>query len=167
MTESIFEFFERDHDRLDELFLGFQKHKRSNFPKAREYFAAFKFGLQRHIVWEEDVLFPLYDNTVRMEYGPTFVMRLEHKEIAQKLEALHKKIQSGDVNSDREEQDLKDTLRLHNDKEENILYPTIDRTFTTEEKRSLFEALLKIPEERYAESFRTVEEQTLKKLLHT
>jgi regulator of cell morphogenesis and NO signaling len=149
MTNSILDFFSRDHDRLDELFSGFQKYKHSNFPKAQEYFAAFKFGLQRHIVWEEDVLFPLYDNTVRMEYGPTYVMRLEHKEIVQKLEALYRKLQSRDSNCDREERDLCNLLRMHNDKEENILYPSIDRTFTADEKRSVFEALLKIPEDRY------------------
>ena len=50
-------FFEQDHDRLDELFKTFQQLKRSDFAKAKEAFAAFKIGLQRHIVWEESILF--------------------------------------------------------------------------------------------------------------
>jgi predicted XRE-type DNA-binding protein len=50
-------FFEHDHDRLDELFETFQQLKRSDFPKAKDAFKEFKFGLQRHIVWEEDLLF--------------------------------------------------------------------------------------------------------------
>ena len=49
-------FYAQNHDRLDELFKTFQKLKRSDFPKAKEAFTAFKLGLQRHSVWEEDLL---------------------------------------------------------------------------------------------------------------
>ena len=64
--------YEQDHDRLDELFKTFQQLKRSDFPKAKEAFKEFKFGLQRHIVWEEDLLFPLWEKKTGMsEGGPT------------------------------------------------------------------------------------------------
>ena len=70
------EFFGQDHDRLDELFKTFQKFKRSDFAKAKEAFKEFKFGLQRHIVWEEDILFPLWEEKTGVsDGGPTFVMR--------------------------------------------------------------------------------------------
>ena len=70
--KTICEFFEQDHDRLDELFKTFQKMKRSDFAKAKEAFKAFKVGLQRHIVWEEDLLFPLWEEKTGMsEEGPT------------------------------------------------------------------------------------------------
>ncbi len=59
--KTISQFFEQDHDRLDELFKTFQQLKRSDFAKAKEAFKEFKFGLQRHIVWEEDQLFPLWE----------------------------------------------------------------------------------------------------------
>jgi len=35
---TISKFFEKDHDRLDELFKTFQQLKRSDFPKAKEAF---------------------------------------------------------------------------------------------------------------------------------
>jgi hemerythrin superfamily protein len=54
--KTITAFYEQDHDRLDELFKTFQQLKRSDFPKAKEALTAFKLGLQRHIVWEEDLL---------------------------------------------------------------------------------------------------------------
>ena len=74
--KTIREFYEQDHDRLDELFKTFQQLKRSDFAKAKEAFKEFKFGLQRHIVWEEDLLFPLWEEKTGMsEGGPTFVMR--------------------------------------------------------------------------------------------
>lgn len=56
--ETISAFYEQDHDRLDELFKTFQTFKRSDFDKAKEAFQEFSVGLQRHIVWEEDLLFP-------------------------------------------------------------------------------------------------------------
>ena len=47
--KTIAALYEQDHDRLDELFKTFQQLKRSDFAKAKEAFAAFKIGLQRHI----------------------------------------------------------------------------------------------------------------------
>ena len=74
--QTITVFFEQDHDRLDELFKTFQQLKRSDFSKAKEAFKEFKVGLQRHIVREEDLLFPLWEKkTGRLEEGPTVVMR--------------------------------------------------------------------------------------------
>jgi len=146
----ISEFFEADHDRLDELFKNFQTLKRTDYPKAKENFVAFKFGLQRHIVWEEDVLFPLFENKSGMvSGGPTAVMREEHRQIGEHLEGIHKKVQVADPNSDIEESKLLSVLSIHNLKEEEILYPSIDRLVTEADKTATFEAIRKIPEERY------------------
>ncbi len=104
--------FEQDHDRLDALFTTFQEQKRKDFAKAKEAFAAFKFGLQRHIVWEEDVLFPKWEeNSGMAEGGPTQVMRTEHRMIGDCLEAIHQKVQAQDPESDRDEQRLLDILQ--------------------------------------------------------
>ncbi|TKB86421.1 MAG: hypothetical protein E8D43_06170 [Nitrospira sp.] len=93
--------FEQDHDRLDALFTTFQEQKRKDFAKAKEAFVAFKFGLQRHIVWEEDVLFPKWEeNSGMAEGGPTQVMRTEHRMIGDCLEAIHQKVQAQDPDSD-------------------------------------------------------------------
>ena len=133
--KTISEFYEQDHDRLDELFKTFQKMKRSDFPKAKEAFKAFKFGLQRHIVWEEDVLFPLWEEKTGMsEGGPTFVMRAEHRQIGQQLEAVHDKV--GDQNPD-------------SDQEEQALYPAIDQLTSAQERETVFQNMKNIPEERY------------------
>ena len=86
--KTIREFFEQDHDRLDDLFKTFQQLKRSDFPKAEQAFKEFKVGLQRHIVWEEDLLFSLWEEKTGMsDSGPTPVMRNEHRQIGQQLEA--------------------------------------------------------------------------------
>jgi iron-sulfur cluster repair protein YtfE (RIC family) len=143
-------FYEQDHDRLDELFKAFQKMKRSDFPKAKEAFKAFKYGLQRHIVWEEDVLFPLWEEKTGMsEGGPTFVMRTEHRQIGQQLEAIHDKVAEQNPDSDQEERALLDLLGSHNLKEERVLYPAIDQVTSTEERATVFRNMNDIPEERY------------------
>lgn len=143
-------YYEQDHDRLDELFKTFQQLKRSDFPRAREAFKAFKVGLQRHIVWEEDLLFPLWEEKIGMsEGGPTFVMRNEHRRIGQLLEAIHDKVVEQNPGSDEEEQLLLSLLGSHNMKEERVLYPSIDQVTTAEERDAVFENMKHIPEDRY------------------
>jgi regulator of cell morphogenesis and NO signaling len=143
-------FYEQDHDRLDDLFKTFQQLKRSDFAKAKEAFKEFKFGLQRHIVWEEDLLFPLWEKkTGRSEEGPTVVMRVEHRQIGQQLEAIHSKVSEQNSNSDKEEQTLLDILGSHNRKEERALYPAIDQVASVEDRETIFNNMKSIPEERY------------------
>jgi iron-sulfur cluster repair protein YtfE (RIC family) len=145
------EHFAQDHDRLDALFETFQSLKRSNFAAAKEAFKSFKAGLQRHIVWEEDVLFPLWEEKCGVaEGGPTLVMRAEHRQIGEQLEAIHDKVAEHDPESGHEEQVLLDILRAHNRKEEQVLYPAIDRVTEPEERAELFRKLEHIPPERYA-----------------
>jgi len=148
--KTISEFYEQDHDRLDELFKTFQQLKRSDFPRAKEAFKTFKFGLQRHIVWEEDVLFPLWEEKTGIsEGGPTFVMRAEHRQIGQQLEAIHGKVADQNPDSDQEEQTLLALLGSHNMKEERVLYPAIDQLASAEERATVFQNMKNIPEERY------------------
>lgn len=151
--KTISTFYEQDHDRLDELFKTFQKFKRSDFAKAKEAFKEFKFGLQRHIVWEEDLLFPLWEEKTGMcDGGPTFVMRNEHRQIAQLLEAIHDKVADQNPECDQEEQALLNLLGSHNMKEERVLYPAIDQVTNEEERESVFRNMDNIPEERYRAS---------------
>ena len=132
-------FYADDHDRLDEHFKCFQKNKRQDYALARECFEKFRFGLHRHITWEEEILFPLFEEKTGMtDGGPTFVMREEHRQIKALLEEVHKKVQRQNPESDQEEQQLWDVLKQHNHKEEAILYPAIDRAASDEEREGIF-----------------------------
>ena len=113
-------------------------------------FTGFKFGLQRHIVWEEDVLFPLWEKKTGMsDSGPTPAMRNEHRQIGQLLEAIHRKVADKNPDSDQEEQALLELLGSHNMKEERVLYPAIDRALTEDERADVFTTMHELPEERY------------------
>jgi hemerythrin superfamily protein len=143
-------FYEADHDRLDELFKTFQGLKRSDFAKAEDAFKEFKVGLQRHIVWEEELLFPLWEEKTGMiEDGPTPVMRFEHSQIKQLLESIHDKVAQQDPDSDQEEQLLLNLLGSHNMKEERVLYPSIDNVTSAEDRETVFRNMKTIPEDRY------------------
>ncbi len=142
--------FAEDHDRLDRLLETYRQLKRVDFARAKEAFREFKFGLQRHILWEENILFPLFEEKTGMrDRGPTFVMRAEHREIGKRLEALHDKVRAHDLDSDREELVLVETLFAHNHKEENVLYPAIDRLLSAEEIAAAFRKMEELPEEAY------------------
>ncbi|MDE1920823.1 MAG: hemerythrin domain-containing protein [Candidatus Omnitrophica bacterium] len=149
-TKKITPFYKHDHDELDGYFLKFQELKDKDYPQAKEYFKKFKFGLQRHIVWEEEILFPLFEAKTGMrDYGPTAVMRGEHRQIGEYLEAVHKKVQRNDPDSGQQEQMLWYYLKSHNEKEENMLYPAIDGQTSAEEQEKVFNAMHSLPEERY------------------
>jgi iron-sulfur cluster repair protein YtfE (RIC family) len=150
VPESIRPYFVMDHDRLDAAFAKFRRMKHSHFAAARESFREFKVGLERHIAWEEQILFPLFERKTGLTgHGPTAVLRLEHQRIGECLEALHRKVQNRDADSDAEEQALLQALAAHNEKEERILYPALDHLTSQDEKMEVFTAMQAMPEEAF------------------
>jgi len=130
----IADFMARDHDRLDGLFREFRGTKRSDLRHAKQFFREFNQGLQRHIVWEEDVLFPSFERQTGMQdQGPTAVMRAEHRRIHDVLSQIHDRIGQGDAACDALEERLISLLAAHNQKEESILYPWIDRSLSEQQ----------------------------------
>lgn len=126
---AISEFMGRDHDRLDAIFAEFQKAPDDG--KAKEFFTRFDGGLRAHITWEEEILFPSFEEKTGMrDMGPTAVMRMEHRQIHQLLESIGRGIGPQSAAPARE---LVEVLTAHNHKEENILYPWLDESLTEQE----------------------------------
>lgn len=144
------EFYSHDHDDLDGYLKEFQRLKRVDFMKAKPFFRSFKFGLQRHILWEEEILFPFFEQKTGMkDGGPTAVMRHEHVLIKQALESLHAKVRNADPDSEAEEKELIGLLSEHNMKEEHILYPAIDKLASLEEKAQMNKQMASVDKDRY------------------
>lgn len=149
-TKLISAYFEADHDRLDMIFRQFQKVKGLSMAEAKPYFKTFNNGLKRHIIWEEDVLFPAFESKSGIkDSGPTFVMREEHRLIGAVLERLHEKVRKANPASEEEETELLQILSAHNQKEEQVLYPAIDRLLSEDEVSEMLLAMESIPAERY------------------
>lgn len=147
--KTILNFMADDHDRLDKIFQEFKNIKNTEKNKARNLFHEFKIGLQRHIVWEEEILFPLFENKTGMpDTGPTQAMRIEHKQIKDFLERIHNNL-GKNTKTDDSEEGLIEVLTEHNNKEESILYPWIDNSVSEEEKEEAFTKMKNLPPEKY------------------
>ena len=139
LQQSITQYYEQDHARLDTLLKEFRANKRSNLAVAEPAYRQFAAGLTRHILWEEHILFPLFDTKAGTAgMGPTAVMRMEHRQIIQLLEAILHKLEHRDVAKDSEETALVELLAAHNQKEESILYPLIDESLSDDERQEVF-----------------------------
>ena len=147
----VFDFMAQDHDRLDGIFKEFRGIKVQDLKKAKSFFHDFKIGLQKHIVWEEEILFPIFENKTGMfETGPTAVMRMEHRQIKEFLEKIHDRILKGETKEiDELEKGLIEVLTAHNLKEESILYPWIDDSLSETEREAVFTQMKNLPPEKY------------------
>ncbi len=130
-------FFEIDHDRLDIIYDSFKKLLVADNANAESHFALFSNGLLKHIDWEEQLLFPLFELRSGMtQGGPTFVMRQEHGMIKQLLNDIHEKLNDTDSALTLCFQ-LEQILASHNKKEEHILYPAIDNLMSESDIQDL------------------------------
>ena len=143
--------FEEDHKRLLNLLKQYQFFKMIDYPRAKENFEAFQFGLRRHMAWEEDVLFPLFERKTGIDLGgATDVLRLHHRNIRSYLQTIERKIGMNNRETDDEEMLLLDLLEIHDRTEENIVYPAIDQLVTDVENDAALSAIRDIPDQRYA-----------------
>ncbi len=144
-TSSINEFLTEDHNRLDELLEGFQERKSGNLAEAAEFWTRFASALKRHLLWEETILFPLFEQKTGLS-GLTDTLRAEHEEIREWLAAFDEKVQQQDADSDHEAEMLINELGGHNAREEYALYPQLDKLLNAGEKQAVFEAMSVVSE---------------------
>ncbi|KPV40559.1 hypothetical protein AN478_05070 [Thiohalorhabdus denitrificans] len=139
-TETVTAFFQNDHRRLDTLYERYQEARANRPEEAPALLGDFQQGLRQHIAWEEEHLFPLFEEHTGMQLaGPTEVMRQEHREIERVLGYMDEALAAGRPEGlpDLEEQ-LQDRLGLHNAKEEQVLYPGIDGLLDSGARAELF-----------------------------
>lgn len=130
MSQTISAFFENDHREIDELL------ERTDFasPSALADFTAFDARLERHILWEEEILFPAAAaKAPPLAMGPIRVMKLEHQNIREHKAAVLTALSAGDGASAKARADaMLDVLKGHNVKEERMLYPACDQALASE-----------------------------------
>ena len=118
-----------DHDRLEALEEeAFRKRAAGDLESARETYSLFAAGLRRHIGFEEEILFPAFEESTGMPptAGPTAVMRAEHREIESLIAQIEASIGDPSAPVDQLRRALHQVLGEHNLKEEGVLYPTTD-----------------------------------------
>lgn len=142
---SINDFLTEDHDRLDGLLESFQECRTKDSAEAKDFLTQFTVGLQRHLRWEESILFPLFEQKTGQS-GLTNTLRGEHEEIREWLAALNQKVEQNDADCDHAEKMLVEELGGHNAREEYALYPELDKLLTEEEQKATFAAMAAVPE---------------------
>ena len=140
---TILEFMSEDHDRLDNKIKMYSTEKLVNVERAEGIFILFKSELERHIIWEEDILFPVFERKTGIkDGGPTSVMRIEHIQIKNHLQEIKRKLHAKKIQDPcKEEVALFKVLQSHNQKEENILYPGIDNLTSEQEKDQMIKRI--------------------------
>ncbi len=117
------------HRQCDELFATIEQAiEAEDWGRAVEGFSRFEKSMQQHFDVEESILFPAFEERTGMTMGPTAVMRSEHAQIRELLEAAAEAIAAHDAD---EYSGYAETLHImtqqHNMKEENVLYPMCDQ----------------------------------------
>ncbi len=140
-------FFFEDHRRIDAMFSRLRRDlsesRGSPEPDAgrlAESFHVLDERLERHIRWEEEVLFPAVEGKAPgLARGPGRVMRLEHTEIRSYMRKLRECF-AAPVHDDGVRQCVRDTFMAvesllceHNEAEETMYYPLCDHLFSSEE----------------------------------
>jgi hemerythrin-like domain-containing protein len=126
---TICDYLANDHQLCDKLFRQTQTSIGSaNWDKANSHFRQFEDVLKQHIRMEEKVLFPAFLRAIRHGDGPLSMLRVEH----QRMQAILKRMEDALLRFDANDfflhaESLALLMEQHHMKEEEILYPLLDR----------------------------------------
>ena len=142
--QGVAEYLGRDHDAIDVILAdALRMAEDGETERAEHTFAEFADGLRRHIAIEEELLFPVFDRRhgfggCGRPGGPSSVMVLEHRSIQNALaECQHALASLGKIDFREPFAHLRQLVEMHNVKEEQVLYPIIDRALSPTERVEL------------------------------
>ena len=117
------------HRQCDDSFAAVEQAvDAADWGKASAEFSRFAEAMLRHFDVEETVLFPAFEERTGMTRGPTAVMRSEHAQIRELMDAASAAIEARDAdNYAGYAETMHIMTQQHNMKEENVLYPMCDQ----------------------------------------
>lgn len=125
----ILEFMREDHRACDHLFTEAENALADKkIEEAKKLFESFYQATNHHFDMEERELFITFEKRTGMMGGPTQMMRYEHQQLRSLLESMSLAL-SESRNDDffGIGESMMIMLQQHNMKEEQMLYPMIDR----------------------------------------
>jgi len=128
VPRGVFEYLTWDHRRLDAL-LGDVRWRleQQGCAAAAPRFADYRRGLERHIEMEEQILLPAFEQVTGIGGNPLAGICQEHVAIHRAVEEIAARLQTGDRGESLTLVDeLRETLLLHDVKEERLFYPMSD-----------------------------------------
>lgn len=123
-----------NHRFCDEFFIAAEQAAHSgDMAACRLQLAQFASELERHLQLEEQSLFPRFEASTGMTAGPTAVMRMEHEQMRELVAQMQEQAAAGDRNTFLgTAETLLILMQQHNLKEENVLYPMLDRVLAAD-----------------------------------
>jgi DUF438 domain-containing protein len=118
-----------DHRRCDDIFVDVEQAvSAGDWDRATTVYAQFQNAVLQHFSAEESLLFPAFEEKSGMYMGPTQVMRGEHVQMRELLDAARDALVAKDADDySGNAETLLIMMQQHNMKEENILYPMCDQ----------------------------------------
>ena len=125
---TISSFVTTDHRACDEEFADMENAVASgDWDLSAEKLNKFITDLLHHFDMEEKVMFPTFEDVTGMIQGPTMIMRMEHDQMRQLLNALQEDLEKKDKNHFfGVSESLMMLMQQHNMKEEQMLYAMAD-----------------------------------------
>jgi iron-sulfur cluster repair protein YtfE (RIC family) len=141
------------HEHLNELFFLHQEALlHLDIKQARGRLQEFEHELRAHMQDEEEVLLPIYQRAGRVPGGAVEFFTGEHRKMLELLGRFNetlKQLEGRPPDLTRrviklfdEEATFKHVVEHHDLREQNILYPTLDRVTTEVERQELLNSLL-------------------------
>ena len=147
------------HERLDELFLLHQETLLDPHPdrvvwadRALDHLDRYEAALHEHIRLEEEILLPVYRRAGRIPGGPEEFYTGEHAKLIKMLLSCREQLlrvrdglvgrRRGTISLFDQESVLKSLTLHHHQREENLLFPTLDRVTDEVERSHLLRLLL-------------------------
>ena len=128
--------------------LQFESLNETDLAAANSLFNQIKADLERHIGWEEEILFPIFEGRTGMRDGePTAVMRQEHRQIKDFLDQIQAALVQQWPAPISDTLALQDLFLQHNHKEEQFVYPVLDSLLDQTEHAKIFVATGRCPDE--------------------
>jgi len=130
--QTISAYMQQNHRDCDELFVRVEASaSEGNWDDVARHFDDYNNSVERHLVMEEQVLFPAFEAATGNTEGPTVIMRMEHEQMRGLLKVLKSCLDSQDQ---QQFLGLTETLMMltqqHNMKEEQMLYPMTDQALS-------------------------------------
>ena len=132
--ESIRGLLSADHRRCDDLFADVERFvSKAAWNEAGAALGRLAQAMRQHFDAEETVLFPAFEARTGMRMGPTQVMRAEHAQMNELLDAAQAALEAKNADDYAgNAETLLIMMQQHNMKEENVLYPMSDQQLADE-----------------------------------
>ncbi|MBD3648780.1 MAG: hemerythrin domain-containing protein [Pseudomonadales bacterium] len=131
----ILAYLSEDHAKCDEQFAAAEEMvSKGNWEQAGDGFRLFAESLEHHLAMEEQVLFRYLERAMGGPVGPVNVMKMEHTQMRELVQAMAEKLKAGDKDGFLGvSETLLVLMQQHNLKEEQILYPMAERALAADQ----------------------------------